>query len=265
MPRAAGNSTHYEYVLRDYRGRYDRDSTIRLPSVTSVIGATIAKPELVGWAAKVTRDNISGMVAVLMEDEGCSDAEILDMLQDGDWLAEYLKENGITADDVRDAAAELGTSNHESLEHLAQCYLNDGEEAAETVARRMLRRTDKGHVAAICGWWLSEYPKVVAAEKRLVSLRLGVAGTVDLVLDSGDGLCVVDLKTRGAGKVAYKSDHVQVDGYTAMYEEMTGVSVADRAVFVAREDGSWDWYPNPLPRGVFGKTKELYDMLKGVR
>jgi hypothetical protein len=233
-----------------------------LPSVTAVIGATIAKPELVGWASKVTRDNISGMVDVLSQDH--RDA-LLDTMADGDMLAEYMKENRLRADDVRDEAAELGTENHETLEHLAKCYINEGEETAEIVATRMLNRSESGHVTAICGWWLDTYPRVAEAEMRLFSLSLGVAGTVDLVLKGTDGYHVIDLKTRGAGRTAYRTDHVQVDGYAAMYEEMTGNEVTERSVLVCREDGTFDMYPSTVPVGTFAATKKLYDLLRGSR
>lgn len=267
MPRAAGSSTHYEFVLRRATGSYDRDTVIRLPSVTHIIGSVVAKP-LDGWVYKVTRDNISGLVSVLTDDGSYVHVDhIIDMMTDADMLAEYMKENRLRPEDVAEDASERGTREHAMLEGLCKAYLESDETAAEQLANRTLGREAASPWAkAIAGWWLERYPRVVASEDVLYSLSLGCAGTADLVWRDEDGqVGVTDLKTRGEGKPAYRSDFIQVDGYAEMWTEMTGDTVVHQTVLIAREDGTVDEYDSPLKPGSFRKVKALYDDLKGVR
>jgi len=261
MPRAAGSSSHYEFVLRRATGSYDKDTIIKLPSVTHIIGNVVAKP-LDGWVYKVTRDNISGMVNVLDDHRD----ELLDTMADPDMLAEYMKENRLRPEDVAGDASTRGTREHEMLEALCKAYLESDETAAEQLANRTLKRdTASPWAKAIASWWLDRYPHIIASESVLYSLTLGVAGTVDMVYGMQGEVIVTDLKTRGEGKPAYRSDFIQTDGYADMWEEMTGEIVDRRTVLIAREDGTVDEYENDLPRGTFRQTKELYDLLKGVR
>ena len=52
----------YEFVLRGGNGRYDQDTTIVLPSVTTIVSAVLAKPQLVPWAYATTLDSLTGLV-----------------------------------------------------------------------------------------------------------------------------------------------------------------------------------------------------------
>jgi len=272
VPRAAGNSSHYEFVLHRASGSYDKDTVIRLPSVTSIIGSVLSKP-LDNWTYGTTVDNISGLVTTLFDGDEVGTysparmADLIDTLSDADMLREYLKENRLRPEDVANDASTRGTREHDMLEHLAKAYLESDEVAAEQIARRTLDRDSSSPWAkGIAGWWLEEYPRVMESETVVYSLALGCAGTVDLIRHgSFDQPIVCDLKTRSAGKGAYRSDFVQVEAYATMYEEMTGLSVGKAEVLVVREDGTWDVYQSPLPRGVFREVKTVYDTLKGVR
>lgn len=261
MGRAAGSSSHYEFVLRRATGRYDRNTTIRLPSVTHIIGDVVAKNQLPDWYANRMLDHISGLASVATDTEA-----LLDTLTDADMLKEYLKDNKMLVSDVVNEAADRGTAEHAMLEHLAKCFMEDGEEAAEGIARRALNRNETSNYAkAISAWWLDRYPHVVDAERVLYSLRMGCAGTVDLVTRGPNGEhCITDLKTRKAGADAYRSDEIQVDGYADMYEETTGVPIQHRTVLLAREDGTWDEYIVGVPRGTFKKVKEVYDLVRSA-
>ena len=269
MPRAAGNSSHYEFVLRRASGSYDKDVVISLPSVTHVIKSVLSKP-LDNWIYGTTVDNISGMISVFMDDHSVghldNEYHLFETLTDGDMLREYLKENRLRPEDVANDASTRGTREHEMLEHLAKAYLESDETAAEQIARRTLARDSSSPWAkATAAWWLERYPTVVASEEVLHSLKLGVAGTVDLIVSAGGYHEVIDLKTRGAGKVAYRSDFVQLDGYSDMWEEMTDKLVLDCTVLVVRDDGTYDEYREPRAAGSFEKVKDVYDTLKGVR
>lgn len=260
MPRAAGSGTHYEWVLRNkYNGQYNHDCTIELPSVTSVIKSTLAAPALVGWAYRSTRDAISGAVGVLASDPALRPEQIVDMVEDADWLEEWLKENRLRPEDVRDERGEFGTAAHVSLEKLAEA------EAPLDLADKLLsnpRSTPEQR--AIATWWLEARPSVVASEKVMYSLRHGFSGTVDLISEREfGGLTVTDLKTRRKGLGVYTSDEAQVGGYQIMYEEMTRTRVQSRTILLAQDDGTPLEVPVSTDPEVFLRLLDVYRMLKG--
>ena len=269
MPRVAGNKSYYTFVLRNENtGRYDQNVKIELDSVTSIIKSTLAAPQLVGWAYRTTRDNISGMVSVLQEDESrpLHDEALLDTLSDADMLDEYLKENKLRPDDVRDAAAERGSTEHGFLERLGAAGL-ETEGAAQQLAQDCLNSDVTNDFSkGIAGWWLDRNPRVVASEIVLVSLTHRFCGSVDLVwLDDDGNLVVTDLKTRGAGKGAYSSDHIQVGAYALAYEEMVGRDVQRTTVLVVREDGTWLEEETTIPRQTCIDIANVYRALKGAK
>jgi len=261
MPRLAGDNSHYTFVLRnDNNGRYVSDVTIALPSVTTIIGKTLAKPALVGWTYRETRDYISGAVSTLV-DLGTDPADIVDCLADSDWLEEYLKSNRLRPQDTTKDAMERGHIGHALLEHLGSAYLEEDEETAQKVAQEALNsETSSGWDKGIAAWWLDRNPRVVASEKVLVSLKHGFCGSVDLIWrNDKEQLIVTDLKTRGVGKGVYESDHIQCGAYKLAWEEQTSEWVDRTTVLVAREDGSWSEEESPYDPDVFVHLVEIYN------
>ena len=273
--RAAGSKSYYTFVLRNENtGRYDQNVKIELDSVTSIIKSTLAAPQLVPWAYRVTRDNISGLTSVFVDaakelgnDEWERQVDmLLDTLSDADMLDEYLKENRLRPDDVRDDAATRGSTEHGFLERLGAAGL-ETEGAAQQLAQDCLNSdTTNDFSKGIAGWWLDRNPRVVASEIVLVSLTHRFCGSVDLVwLDDDGNLVVTDLKTRGAGKGAYSSDHIQVGAYALAYEEMVGRDVQRTTVLVVREDGTWLEEETTIPRQTFIDIANVYRALKGAK
>ncbi len=273
MPRAAGSDSHYTFHLFNVNtGKHDRQTVIRIPSVTTIIGETLAKPMLVGWAYRTTRDHIAGLVSVLMEDQGLhySDrmAAVIDMLTDADMLEEYLKENQLRPDDIKSEAADRGTIAHALLERLADAYLEADEVAAERIAKRTLASTKvSGWERAVADWWVQRYPRVVASEQKLISLKHGFIGTCDLIYDSDEGLTLTDLKSRKTQtrKVSdvYQSDHIQCGAYTIAWDETESRPIERTTVLVVREDGSWDEEATLLDaEGIFLDLLSAYEKLK---
>ena len=269
--RVAGNKSYYEFVLRNANtGRYDQSVSIKLDSVTTIIKATLAAPQLVGWAYRVTRDNIAGLISVFDEwddmpgdDDGIG---MMGMLSDADMLDEYLKDNRLRPDDVRDEAATRGSTEHGFLERLGAAGL-ETEGAAQQVAQDCLSSDKTNDFSkGIAGWWLDRNPRVVASEVVLVCLQYRFCGSVDLIwLDDDGQLVVTDLKTRGAGKGAYSSDHIQVGAYAIAYEEMYGRMVDRTSVLVVREDGTWLEEETTIPRQTFIDLCNVYRALKGAK
>ena len=268
MARIAGDKPYYTFVLKNEgTGRYHQDVAIKLYSVTTIIKATIAAPQLVPWAYKVTRDHISGLVGVLNE-EGVGPEEILDMLSDEAMLAEYMKDNKLRPEDLRDAAAERGTTEHAFLEHLATLALLDEEHAMAAAYDAVDGITlVTGYGQAIAGWWIAKHPHVVESETVLYSLKHGYCGSVDLIWKDDEGTTILtDLKTGNENRKPYATDHIQVDGYADAYREMHGEQTIDRtSVLIAREDGTWQEEETTLPRGTFLSVLDVYSRLKEAR
>ena len=265
--RVAGNKSYYEFVLRNANtGRYDQNVSIRLDSVTTIIKSTLAAPQLVPWAYRVTRDNIAGLVATVSDGQGPLDKMLIDMLSDADMLDEYLKDNRLRPDDVRDEAATRGSTEHGFLERLGAAGL-ETEGAAQQLAQDCLSSDKTNDFSkGISGWWLDRNPRVVASEVVLVCLQYRFCGSVDLIwLDDDGQLVVTDLKTRGAGKGAYSSDHIQVGAYAIAYEEMHGRMVDRTSVLVVREDGTWLEEETTIPRQTFIDIANVYRALKGAK
>jgi hypothetical protein len=256
MARAAGDSTHYEFVLRNKAtGRFDDAYTIRLPSSTHVIGAVLAKQSLPGHVYRQTRDIIAGLVAVTLEhglpmDE---DLSLLDILTDGDVLEEWLKENHLTDRAILKMHAERGTEQIRpgASDRLVQQFL-DG---------------DDGWAYATADWWRTYKPRPVDSERLLPNVREGYAGTVDLVWRTQtDLLEITDLKSRLADREVYESDEYQVDSYDLAYEA-NGLGRPDqRSVLVVREDGTYV-YSNRfiIERGEFLDLLTVYRQITRKR
>lgn len=267
MPRAAGSNSNYTFVLRnDNNGRYIQDVTISLPSVTTIINATVAKPALVGWAYRSTRDSVAGLIDQLLQSDYGSTPEgrqeVLDALTDGDWLDELLKENALRPDDIKEEAGDRGTVAHAHLEDLCSAYFaeNGGPEAAWSLAESAPRHP--WHVG-VSRWWRAASPIPIKSETVLYSLRHRFCGTVDLVWhDIDNNLVITDLKSRGPDRGIYETDHVQVCAYKIAYEEMTGEKVDRTSVLVVREDGTYEEETTSIDPSVFLSVLDVYNLLR---
>lgn len=265
MARAAGSDSHYTFHLFNVStGKHDRKTVIRIPSVTTIIGEVLAKPMLVGWAYRTTRDHIAGALAV-MQANGFDTDLILDTFTDGDMLEEYMKENKLRPDDIKSEAADRGTVAHALLERLATAYLEADEVAAERMAQRVLSSNKaSGWEQATAGWWLERYPRVVASEQKLISLKQGFIGTCDLIYtDDDDLLTLTDLKSRKTDGYVYESDHIQCGAYTVAWDETNARHIDRTTVLVVREDGSWTEEETVLDApGIFLDLLSAYEKLK---
>lgn len=267
MARLAGSNPNYTFVLRDENtGRYVKDVTISLPSSTTIIKRTLANPALVSWAYRFTRDVISGVVSVFADESGSIDSEVVDMLTDADWLEEFLKENRLRPNDIRDERGETGNKEHAVFERLAKASIEDPD-AAYVLAEKTLASPSSPYEEAIASWWLAEEPDVLFSEQVLPCLEHGYCGTVDLVARRADKQIVVtDLKTRRAGLYDYVSDQFQVDSYITAYNLRYPNTKADGgSVLLVFDDGTWDEVEVVLPPGSFLRLKAVDDIIEGVR
>lgn len=268
MARAAGSRGFYTFVLKDMTTeRYRRDVTIRLPSVTTIIGATLAKPFLVQWAYGHTRDVIVGLATMIRE--GTLEVEdFLDTFDDEQDAKDWFKENRLTPDDVKFDAAERGTAAHDFLEHLAKTFQKAGTGAAHELATKQWHKpwtpdTDGAYLHAVAGWWMARQPVVEETETVLYSLKHGYAGTVDLIWwdDKGQLLCT-DLKSRRAGLGIYDSDDIQTGAYAIAYNEFHDKHIDERSVLLVHDDGSFTEEESTIDSGTFLVVLSLYKALR---
>lgn len=154
------------------RGHSYRINGQKYPGVTTILGATTAKPALVNWAGDTTANYAVDHRAELAE------------LPPSKMLAELKKAR--YAD--RDAAANRGTEVH----RLAEQYLAGNE----------IDIPDEldGHVRAYEKFVREWDVRPVALEVVVGNLTLGYCGTVDLIGDLADGCRhLADLKTSRSG------------------------------------------------------------------
>jgi len=156
------------------------------PSVTTILGATVPKPALVGWAARATA-------------EWAVDhrAEWTD-LSDRQAAVDLLK--GAPFRD-RDRAADVGSAVHHYAERIAR-----GEtvtDASEDVAPFI------PHFARFLDEWEPEY---VETEATVFNLTAGYAGTLDAIAVIRGKTYLLDTKT---GRDVYPDVALQLAAYEA--------------------------------------------------
>lgn len=166
----------------------------QLVSVTNVLSTCVAKPALVGWAAKITAEKAADMLPVLTASfliAECKPKRVAD--ECGRCTPCVVKTIKREVTIVRDKASDLGSRIHAHAEaHLTGQELPDDEEVAPYLAQ-YLRFLDE--------WDVDLDTDVEAAELTVAHPELWLAGTLDLLirLRPGPGrekrLLIVDIKT----------------------------------------------------------------------
>lgn len=191
--------------LKPIKKRAPRRAYGGLPSVTSVIGAILAKPALTFWAAGVAaRAAVDGVLAGGAPDE----------------VVERARKAHLT---VRDNAAAAGTRAHEMVED----YLRTGEVPAEPDIFEADDVEILAHAAfsKFLRWWPTSGYSVELLETPFIDEACGFAGTIDFLLrrNSDGALLIADLKT---SKGVYDETVVQLGGYALLLSKH-GVNVAE--------------------------------------
>jgi hypothetical protein len=188
----------------------DKDGN-KLPSVTTILGAAMAKPGLIHWAAKVSAEATAEAII-----DGFSSRE------------EAINVGTKAPNSYRDHAAGLGTTAHALIEahYAGEEVVIEGEDAA------MLANCYERARKAIDERWIVEH-----SECALVS-ELGFGGTFDLIcLDKANGnRILVDLKTGSYHPEAIS----QLAAYKQMWEEHNPTALIDGAAILhvpIKEDG----------------------------
>jgi len=262
VTKRAATDRGYKFALVDHEGK-QRLEIFVFPSVTQVIKATLAAPQLVAWAYRQTVDSITGAVSQVLrgfeEKGGDGRYDLIETLGDADILDEWLKDNKLRPVDVRDERAVEGRDAHEFLEYLVQ----------SRILKTPAPVPDDGYTEAIAAWWRETDPSSqgssIASESVVWSLSKRYAGTVDLVWTDEDGdLHLTDLKTRRAGNDAYNSDHIQVSAYAYAWEEMGRGTIAQGSVLIVHDDGTWREEDTDIGPEAFFHLRDVFRILEGM-
>ena len=137
------------------------------------------------------------------------------------------------ANRITKRATSRGTEMHLLTEH----YLNN-----EEVPKAKLPIS--GMLFNVAKPGLDRIDNIIAQEKALYSLRLGVAGTVDCIADFDGELSIIDFKTSKAPKPRawIEGYFVQAAAYSCMLYELTGLKAKKLVIIMACEDGDLEIY-----------------------
>lgn len=269
----------YSQDVRFYDVTY-QGTDYSLPSVTSVIGKVLAKPELIGWTYRQTLESLAQLF------EAVEDFDYT-LLTDPDVLDQWLMVNRFRPEDLAAEAAERGRDAHRLLNYLAMTQLEFGAQDADDEAVHWSTRDypeGKFWEAGVAEWWLERQPRVLATEQRVFKVvdGKGYAGTLDLMYETDNGLVVtLDLKTRKEQErwysvrkedwvtpepPVYTSDEIQVEAYRAAYNWQveqglaTSYSGVSRVLAVSGDGGYVE--KNSTPQ-VFDDLLSIYYALGG--
>ena len=223
------------------------EEKLDFPSVTEIIGACVNKPALVFWAKNEALKRAREVLGQLIGSSNVITANMVDNL---------IEECKQRPEILRKAAADIGTRVHEAIDKLLNGEIpeiTDDIRPAVTAAKMWIADTDM---------------KVICREYSMLSKKLGVTGTLDLVGEDKDGLFVADYKTTASKKtVSIDDDHAgtypenayQLGAYANLYEETTGNKInrgfifwlnKNEPEFLVREVKNFKRYISGFPKMV---------------
>ena len=186
---------------RVYRVTHPGHSAALYPSVTSVLGV-LDKGALLPWAVRTSLD----AVRTGLRERGTFDATVPD---DSDWLDGLLKRAATAPDDVKNAAADIGTRVHAAIDAIV-CGAPPPDDLAPDVAPA---------VEGFRRWFASSGLQLSpAGDFAVFSRTYRYAGAADCLGRAADGsLVVLDFKTSNSIHSSYA---LQLAAYAAAVKEM---------------------------------------------
>jgi hypothetical protein len=196
----------HRYLAHDI---FESDGFVRVPSVTTVLSAMLAKPHLQTWALKLAAQS---MIAAFQPNRAYQEKDIQCMA----WTA---------ADASKRATAEAGATGTET-HHCIEAYLRQRNGENVQAVWPQDPKAQKCFLAAI-NWLEANNVRMLHAEKILYSRAHRVIGTMDLagLVTVNGRSAVIDYKT--SNRLA-PSMRLQLAAYQAMYAECFGIDLQDR-------------------------------------
>lgn len=202
--------------IGSFQGRHYKINGQPYLSVTKILDLTIPKPALVPWARNVSLEAVR---LTMMDPLRPFDEVAADSIVKGGW-EEYVNQVIEAArnrpDAVRDEAADWGTGAHRMLQQHIDLWMGGNLiwDSGPTYGATM--EAFAAFASQFDIQWL-------ATELVLWDDFLKVAGTVDAVGRTKEGLVVFDWKT---GNAIYPEAALQVSAYAGMIEELYDEPVA---------------------------------------
>lgn len=176
---------------------------------------------------------------------------VLKLAQNSEALIRWSFEQGRAGKDfsrTRDDAADTGKVAHAMIEaELQGTTVDPGNISGEMWAQAScaLKRWQS--------WWASEELAVVASEHRMVSERMQVGGTADVIAQKPDGsLWLADAKTTPR---LYDEAEIQAAVYAEMWHETTNTPI--ERVYLIRVGKGDEEGDKPEVREVFGRPEKV--------
>lgn len=180
------------------KGHYYELNGKRMHGVTTVLGV-IAKPALVGWAAKMTAEWIRKNCV------NAGDEYIVKELELQEAVKAHTKK--------KEAGGTKGTDVHSLVEgYIKNCIEHNQGNALSDIGY------DDGMLLRFINWSRTNKIKFLESEKKMYSKEWWVAGTCDFTFIKDGKRYVGDLKTMK--KVWDRTPFFQVAAYRKMLEEM---------------------------------------------
>ena len=241
-PQPKGKPPTFKRVNYGRGHGYKDGNGNKIPGVTTILGAGLAKPALMAWGIK----SVAQYAIDHWDDLAAKPVSA---------RLEELKGSPY-AD--RDAAANRGTEVHSYAERLMR-----GEEVTPPDAIR-------GHVESYVKFLDEWEPEPVLVEASVANFRVGYAGSLDMVVKIpklGDGLFIADIKTSRSGifgEVAFQLAAYANAEWYLKDGEMKYMPEIDRGLAIhVRADG-YDVYELPIGREVFRQFEYIAQVAKAV-
>jgi hypothetical protein len=224
---------------------YRIDGVGDMPSVTTVLGI-LDKPALIGWAKKVSLEKVREELADHIIDPEALEAFDEEQRLTAQFVDEILTAAGKRPDQIKDAAADLGTRAHEAIQDIL-----DGKDRSED--------PEIGVILDGFDAWRDRAGIVVdVSEQTVFSREHWYAGTLDAVgwlkVGSRWRAIVIDWKTSLG---IYPESACQVVAYGRALEEMVNVKVHEH--WVVRFGKATDTFGRPTGEPPRFEARKIHD------
>lgn len=229
------------------------------PSVTTVMGAVLAKPALVPWAKKMATERIRSVLKAIKFDGEYNPINLDTGSLDETWVDHVIDEAKKLPDEIKEKAADVGTRAHALISEMLKGQRDFSLEGIDGDVYNA--------VAAFLEWYPKSGIKIYLSEICVASHKIKTGGSVDALAKTKDGKpMIIDFKTSSA---TYADFAYQLGGYALCYEEMTGDSI-DTGAIIRFSKKAFDKNPFEvsyvsdmgMAKMGFGAAKILYDISK---
>lgn len=180
---------------------------VRLTGVTTILGVK-AKPMLIGWAARMTRDYVLEKMNNIEE----SNISMLSFEEIKTWL----EEGAVAHTKKKEDAGDKGKQVHAIIEKIIKYAIENTNGIINT---NDILPADLSHaqIRHFVSWSIENNVKFLASEEKVFSRELFVGGTIDFICEIDGEPWIGDIKT---SKAIYPEHFFQTAGYQKLMEDM---------------------------------------------